>query len=71
VNLLLFSQVYLVGEHHKLLKVVVTFGLSYVNLMINKDILVKNTQIFIYFNYSLKLVLKVKISKEKKLREYI
>jgi len=48
----------------------VTFGLSHVNLMINKDILVKNTQIFIYFNYSLKLVSRAKTSKEKKWREY-
>jgi len=38
--------------------------------MINKDILVKNTQIFIYFNYSLKLVPRAKTSKEKKWREY-
>jgi len=42
----------------------VTFGLSHVNLMINKDILVKNTQIFIYFNYSLKLMLRAKTSKK-------
>jgi len=38
--------------------------------MINNDILVKNTQIFIYFNYSLKLVPRAKTSKEKKWREY-
>jgi len=34
----------------------VTFDLSHANLMINNDILIKTTQIFMYFNYSLKLV---------------
>jgi len=43
-----------------------TFGLSHVNLMINKDILVKNIQIFIYFKYSLKLVPRAKTSKDNK-----
>jgi len=47
----------------------VTFGLSHVNLMINKNILIKDTKIFIYFNYSLKLVSRAKTSKEKKWRE--
>ena len=40
------------NTHHKTIKWVVTFALSHVNLIINKDFLVQNIQIFIYFNYS-------------------
>jgi len=45
-----------------------TFGLY--TLIVNKDILVQNIQIFIYFNFSLRLVPIVKTSKDKKRREY-
>jgi len=42
VNLLLFFQIYPCWKTLTI-KIVVTFSLSHVNLMINKDILVKNT----------------------------
>jgi len=48
----------------------VTFDLSHVNLIINKDILVKNIQIFICFNYSLRFVSRAKTSKDKKRKEF-
>jgi hypothetical protein len=42
-----------------------TFGLSHVNLIINKDNLVQNIQIFIYFNYSQDLCQELKHQKIK------
>jgi len=69
VYLIFFPKFTLVEKYT--IKLVVTFGLSHVNLIINKDILVQNIQIFRYFNYSLRLVPRAKTSKDKKWREYV
>jgi len=67
----IFFQVYSFWKiHYKTITWVVTIDLSCVTLIINKDFLVKNIQIFIYFNYSLRLVSRVKTSKYKKRREW-
>jgi len=57
VYLIIFFQIYpYLKTHHKTIKRIVTFNLSHMNLFLNNDILVQNLQIFLCFNYSLRLV---------------